>query len=112
MDQTPGRIIREVRKKHRLTQKQLAIRAGTAQAAISRVENDQISPTFENFKTLLLVMGEKPQISTERLGHDLDPIHLADNALRSPSERFNRALGWNRMLARFADEGRRIRGEV
>ena len=62
----PGRLIRERRLANGLTQKQLAVRAGSTQAAISRLERGEISPTFETFERLLEVMGEEAELSVRR----------------------------------------------
>ncbi|MGZ8650005.1 MAG: helix-turn-helix domain-containing protein, partial [Solirubrobacteraceae bacterium] len=54
---TPGAILRERRRAHGLTQAQLALRAGSTQAAISRLERDSLSPTFDTFARLIAAMG-------------------------------------------------------
>ena len=43
-DLTPGELLRQARLRHELSQEQLAIRAGTTQSAIARIERDQVSP--------------------------------------------------------------------
>src|SRR4051812_46822263 len=53
-----GALIREVRRRHRLDQAELARRAGTAQPAISRIERNVVSPTVETLNRLLEAMGE------------------------------------------------------
>ncbi|MDP9227535.1 MAG: helix-turn-helix domain-containing protein, partial [Actinomycetota bacterium] len=45
MTQTPGQLLREARRRHGVSQKRLAIRAGTTQSAISRIEGDRVSPS-------------------------------------------------------------------
>lgn len=108
----PGRIIRERRVANRLTQAQLALRAGSTQAAISRLERGQLSPTFETFERLLTVMGEEAGVVVHRARGDHDRARLAALRARPPAERFELALSWNRLAGEVARAGARARGEV
>ncbi len=72
----PGQVIRERRLANGLTQEQLALRAGSTQAAISRLERGQLSPTFETFERLLDVMGERAQVEVGRADGDYDRARL------------------------------------
>lgn len=54
-----GQLLRESRERHGLTQTQLAIRARTSQAAISRIERDVVPPTVEMLARLLDLLGEE-----------------------------------------------------
>ena len=55
---SPGELVRRVRERHHVTQKELAQRAHTAQSAISRIECDRISPTVDTLSGLLRALGE------------------------------------------------------
>lgn len=55
---TPGRLLREARIRHGISQEQLAVRASTTQSAISRIEKDRISPTVQTLIELLYLLGE------------------------------------------------------
>jgi transcriptional regulator with XRE-family HTH domain len=107
---SPGTIIAERRRAHGLTQAQLALRAGTSQAAISRLERDELSPTFETFERLLGVMGETFDVRVRRLRGDYDHAHLADLRARSPAERLELAMSWNKLAGEIAAAGQRARG--
>jgi transcriptional regulator with XRE-family HTH domain len=106
----PGRIIRERRLANRLTQGQLAIRSGSTQAAISRLERGKISPTFETFERLLAVMGEEAELVVRRPDVEYDRARLA--ALRNlpPAKRLELALSWNRLAGEVGRAGERGRG--
>lgn len=52
----PGRVIRERRIAHGLTQAQLALRAGTTQTALSRLERGELSPSFATVQRILFVL--------------------------------------------------------
>lgn len=92
-----------------MTQAQLAIRAGTTQAAISRLECDELSPSFETFGRLLAALGETLDLGVRREPSNLDHAHLADLLARSPAERLELAIGWNRLAGEIALAGRRAR---
>lgn len=64
--------MREARERHGLTQKQLAIRARTSQAAISRIERGLVSPTVETLEKLLAMVNEELVLEARDLdwGHD------------------------------------------
>jgi transcriptional regulator with XRE-family HTH domain len=108
---TAGRVIRDARSRHGLSQARLALRAGTRQSAISRLENDEISPSAETLDSLLRAMGERLVLSTEPVGRTYDPLHRAATAARLPAERLALAISWNRLAGRLAAAGRRARGE-
>lgn len=105
----PGATLRERRLANGLTQAQLALRAGSTQAAISRIENGELSPTFDTFARLLAVMGEEAELVVHRAAVDYDPARLASLRARPPAERFALAITWNRLAGEFARAGARAR---
>lgn len=107
----PGPLIRERRTAHGLTQAQLALRAGSTQAAISRLERGELSPTFETVSRLLFVMGEHLDVIARREPVDLDRTHLTNLRARTPAERLELAMSWNRLAGEVALAGRRARNE-
>lgn len=108
---TPGQLIRSVRKRRGLGQEQLARRMGTRQSAISRLENDEVSPTVETLQLALRAMGERLKLESEPapVGATDDPLHYRDWLARSPEERLRLALSWNRMASRLEAAGRRAK---
>ena len=88
-----------------MTQRRLALRAGTTQAAISRIERGIVSPTFATLRELMLAMGEEPVLCARRLPTDWDPAHMTSTLARTPEERLALALSWNRMAGRLANAG-------
>src|SRR5712691_9129616 len=84
---TAGELLREARERHGLTQAQLARRAGTSQAAISRIENDRISPTVETLAELLDLLGEKLVLQTRYVDWGHDATLLRESLALSPLER-------------------------
>jgi transcriptional regulator with XRE-family HTH domain len=108
----PGQIIRERRIAHGLTQAQLALRAGTTQTALSRLERGELSPTFATVRRILFVLGEMAELAVTPLVGDHDPAHLADLLARPPAERLELAMSWNRLAGEVAMAGRRARADA
>lgn len=107
--QTVGDLIRDRRMAHGLTQARLARRAGTTQAAVSRLERGHVSPTFETLTELLLALGERPEPASRRLDFPGDPRRLAAMRARAPAERAELAFSWNRLAGEIAQAGARAR---
>jgi transcriptional regulator with XRE-family HTH domain len=105
----PGQIIRERRLAHGLTQAELALRASSTQAAISRLERGDLSPTFETLERLLAVMGERPEIVVHRQAGGYDVTRLRALLRRPPAERLEMALSWNRLAGHVAAAGAQAR---
>lgn len=100
---TPAEVLREARRRHGVSQAQLAIRAGTRQSAISRIESGRVSPTFETLQSLLDLLGENLTIASEQPETGIDLSLNKQNLRLSPSARIQQGLG-------FADMVRRNRG--
>lgn len=106
---TPGELIRSTRLRHGLSQERLALRTGTRQSAISRLERDEVSPSVETLELLLRAMGERLEIAGTPLERDYDPVHRRSNAARPIEERLALAVSWNRMAGRLRAAGRQAR---
>lgn len=100
---SPGRILREARQRHEVTQGELAIRAGTTQSAISRIEQDRVSPSIETLENLLFVLGEDLVVRAEPRDFGIDKTLNRSNLAFTPGQRVRRSL-------EFADFVRRTRG--
>ena len=79
--------MRAARERHGLTQKQLAIRARTSQAAISRIERGLVSPTVEMLEKLLAMVNEELVLDARELDWGHDVTLLEQNLRRTPAER-------------------------
>lgn len=108
--ESPGSLIRQHRLRLGLTQRSLARRAGTTQAAVSRIERGLTAPTWETVQALMLAMGYEPDLRTRRLQGRWDPVHLAALRERSPAERLELAISANRMAGRLRRAGREASG--
>jgi transcriptional regulator with XRE-family HTH domain len=103
-------MVREHREQLGLSQRSLAIRAGTTQAAVSRIERGLTEPTWGTVRSLLLAMGREPDLRTARLQGRWDPLHLEGSRRRSPEERLALAISANRLAGRLRQAGREARG--
>lgn len=108
---TPGELIKRRRQLHGISQQHLALRAGTDQAAISRIERGEVSPSVETLERLLAAMGERLRLEPEPIERSHDPLHLRSAMRRSPEERLRLAISWNRLAGRLSDAGKQARGE-
>ncbi len=98
-------MIRRRREELGLSQRSLALRAGTTQAAVSRIERGLTAPRWETLRALLLSMGCEPELSARRLSGRWDPVHLAASLRRTPAERLELAISANRLAARLHRAG-------
>jgi transcriptional regulator with XRE-family HTH domain len=93
-------LLREARVRHGISQRRLALRAGTSQDAISRIERGVESPTLERLEGLLMALGERLELATT-------PMHeIAVGANRStPRERLREAISWNLVASKLEIAG-------
>jgi transcriptional regulator with XRE-family HTH domain len=103
MDLEPGRLLREARIRHSLSQERLAIRAGTTQSAISRIEQERGSPSVKTLAELLRLTGEDLVLKTEPRDYGIDRTLNQSNLRLSPGARVGQGLA-------FADFVRENRG--
>lgn len=95
---TAGQLLRETRRRHGLTQRQLAIRARTSQAAISRIERDQVSPTVATLAELLRLMNEELVLEASEIDWGHDRVLLRRNLDLPTEERLGRGVRWSRRV--------------
>jgi transcriptional regulator with XRE-family HTH domain len=89
----------------------LALRAGTSQDAISRIERGVEAPSLERFAQLMLAMGKRPVLSVEPLESPVPGVELAAATAMTPAERLREASSWNRVASTLAKAGERARRE-
>jgi transcriptional regulator with XRE-family HTH domain len=105
-----GAVIREARLRSGLSQRALARRAGTSQAAISRIERGLEQPTFERVEQILAGLGWRPVVNLEPLAeHDDEPRRLIEAAGDSPAKRLERGLSLSRFAATLDEAAAAVR---
>jgi transcriptional regulator with XRE-family HTH domain len=105
---TPGELLREVRRRHGLTQRQLAARARTSQAAISRIERGLVSPTVATLATLLDLMGEELVLDAEPIDYGIDRTLLRQNLERTVEERIEFMTSFSNWVQRNRGVAQRV----
>jgi transcriptional regulator with XRE-family HTH domain len=102
-------LVRELRARHRLSQAELAYRAGTTQQAISRIEHGRVSPTVEMLARLAAAAGEELVLDSKPREVPFDSDQLAAQGASSMAERLERALSWNQFAGEITAAGARAR---
>lgn len=102
---SPGQVLRETRKLLGLSQRRLALRAGTSQDAISRIERGAEAPTFDRFSQLMLAMGQRVSLTLEPLESRVSPSELTITTAMTPEERLREAVSWNRLASQLELSG-------
>lgn len=100
---SPGATLRAARERHGLSQRRLALRAGTSQDAISRIERGRESPTFERFRELMLAIGEQPVLEVVQL--EMAANDVASARALSPRERLLESASWNLLATKLEIAG-------
>lgn len=103
---TPGELLREARRRHGVSQKQLAMRASTTQSAISRIERDGVSPSVETLRELLYLLGEDLTIDAKGRDFGIDRTLNAERLKLSPSERVEYGLAMVEQLIAISPDVR------
>ena len=96
---TAGELLRAARRRHGLTQRQLAIRARTSQAAISRIERDIVSPTVATLAELLWLMNERLDLGTQPVDWGHDATLNQSNLAIDVEARLRRGVIYSRRMA-------------
>ena len=99
---TAGAILRTARSRHGLSQRQLAIRARTSQAAISRIERGLVSPTVATLSELLRLMNEELVLEAREVDWGHDRTLITQTLMLTPAERIDHGAA----VARFVERNR------
>ena len=95
---TPGQLLREARKRHGVSQKRLATRAGTTQSVISRIESDRGSPTIETLRELLHLLGEDLVLQAEPTDSGIDRSQIRERLRVTPEGRVDQGLAFGEFV--------------
>lgn len=79
----PAELLKEVRRRHGLTQADLAQRAGTSQPVVSAYERGLRDPSYETLRRLVEAAGEQLELSAHTPRSNLPrPANLAEHGRR------------------------------
>jgi transcriptional regulator with XRE-family HTH domain len=107
---TPAELIKDLRGRHGLTQRELAYRAGTSQSAIARLEGGDEDITWKRLTSILAAMGDEPVLDSARLASREVP-DLALNRSMSPEARLANGIRFNRFGSELALAGAKARAK-
>lgn len=98
-----GETIRRARTRSGISQRELARRAGTSQAAISRIERGLEEPTLARVEQILAGLGWRPVVELVPIAeHDADPRRLFEDARSDPAARLEGGLNLATFARRYA----------
>jgi transcriptional regulator with XRE-family HTH domain len=109
---TPGELVLDLRKRHGLSQRELAYRAGTSQSAIARIELGDEDVTWTRLRSILAAMGEEPVLERRRLPSRYEVADLLRERAMPPAERLAAGLALNRFASEVALAGARARSRA
>jgi transcriptional regulator with XRE-family HTH domain len=88
-------VIRNARARSGISQRELARRAGTTQASISRIERGLEEPTVERLEQILAGLGWRPVIELEPIAvHDEEPRRMLPDDEIDPALELEGAFNW------------------
>jgi transcriptional regulator with XRE-family HTH domain len=102
-----GRMVREARQRAKLTQRQLAAKAGIPQETIARIERGRVDPRVGTLDRLLEACGFGLE-SLPRLGIGVDRSQIQALLEMTPSERLARAIEVDRQHVEFRRSLKRV----
>src|SRR2546429_3522358 len=95
---TSGELLRRVRRRHGLTQAQLAARARTSQAAVSRIERDLVSPSVDTLATLVDLMGEELVLESQPIDYGFDSTLHDQTLAMTPDDRLAHGVAFSNFV--------------
>jgi transcriptional regulator with XRE-family HTH domain len=99
---TPAELIRETRLRKGLTQRRLALRAGTSQSAVARIERGEEEVTWPRLTALMISMGERPVLTSAPLSSRYDAADLEAQRRVSASARLEGGLAFDKLAGELA----------
>lgn len=107
-----GDVIRMARRQSGLTQSELARRAGTTQAVISRLESGAPSPRIGTVESVLEAMGRRLRIDAPPARPSIDETLVARQLRLTPAQRLEAFVHAYGRAREIALAGERARGEL
>ena len=104
---TPGELLKQARRRRGVSQGSLAIRAGTTQSAISRIERDRVSPSVETLRELLYLLGEDLVMAAEQRDSGIDETLNQERLRLTPSDRLDYGVAFANQVIEMSPNPKR-----
>ncbi len=104
---TPGKLLRDARRRHSVSQVGLAVRAGTTQSAISRIERDRVSPSIDTLRELLYLLGEDLALAAEQRDSGIDATLNRERLRHAPSDRLDYGVAFANQVIEMSPNPKR-----
>lgn len=108
-DSNLGIALRRAREEQGVSQRRLALRVGTSQDAISRIERGVEAPTLDRFEQIMLALGRRSILRFEPLEGPVSHEELGGAGDLTPDERLREAASWNRVASQMGLQGAEAR---
>ena len=102
-----GQLLRQRRLSHGVSQQQLALRAGTRQSTISRIENGHEIPTTDRLDQLLMALGERLELHAVALALERSREELRVDRAKGMSSRLEEGFALASFASQLAGQARR-----
>lgn len=102
-----GALLRQRRVAHGVSQRELALRAGTRQATISRIENGHEIPTVDRLDQLLMALGERLELRAVPLDPERPPDDRRADRTKDMSARLEDGFALASFAGHLAGQARR-----
>lgn len=102
-----GALLRQRRLAHAVSQRELARRAGTRQAPISRIENGHEIPTVERLDQLLTALGERLELRAVPLDPERSPDDVRTDQAKPLAARLEEGFALASFASQLAGRARR-----
>lgn len=94
MGMSPGQLLKDARDRYGVSQHELAVRAGTTQSAISRIERDRVSPSVETLGELLFLLGEDLELDARKREWGIDRTLVDERLAFTPAQRIDYGIAF------------------
>jgi transcriptional regulator with XRE-family HTH domain len=106
---TPAELVRETRRGKGLSQRRLALRAGTSQSAVARIERGEEEVTWPRLRALMVSMGEEPVLTSQPLPGRYEAADLLRDHRSTAEARLRNGLEFNEFATELARAGHRAK---
>jgi transcriptional regulator with XRE-family HTH domain len=98
-----GDLLAKLRATQRVSQRSLAIRAGTSQSYVSRVESGAVTPTLDQAGSLLNALGHRLELRVAALPGRVDEVERPRELAMTADERIQAAADLHNVITELQD---------